>query len=271
MVVGFCSDLHLDHGYHLLFNEDRSLNRNIFTPADVLILAGDIIEIRDLFRSPDSSVYWKGTEFRHLLSQLTQAYLHVIYVYGNHEFYGSSIEKCLSQAKLLESEFSNLRILNNESVTIDNVNFFGTTLWSNLSNAISEYEARSRMNDYRRITHLNRSLRPSDTTRFHFDALHRLGEFLKSSADADNVVISHHAPSRQSKDERFRESTLNDAYMSDLDSFIIEHSPSYWLHGHLHCTNNYTIGNTRIMSNPRGYQVYEPALVQNFKIKTFTI
>lgn len=271
MIVGFCSDLHLDHGYHRLLTEDKQLNEDVFLPADVLILAGDIIEVKDIFRSDVSSMRWKTDEFRHFLGLLVKKYNKVLYVYGNHEFYNSSIEKCINRASILELEFSNLHILNNNHITIGDITFFGSTLWSDLSNPMSEYEARSRMNDYRRITHMNRTIRPSDTTRFHFESLKSINSFMNTASSEKTVIVTHHAPSRQSLDPKFRESTLNDAYMSDLDKFIYDHQPAVWIHGHLHCINDYYIGSTRILSNPRGYQLYEPGLCHNFQIKTFNI
>jgi len=271
MKVGFCSDLHLDHGYQYLIDSDGNISKEAFKPADVLILAGDIIEVRDIFRTRESSMFWKSTEFRDFLSQLLCLYKKVIFIPGNHEYYGSSIEKCHTQLKLLESEFPGLHYLQNEYIELDDVVFFGSTLWTNLSNPMSEYEARTRMNDYRKITHLNRSLRPSDTTYFHYNAISAMESFFSENSEKKKVVITHHAPSWQSKDMKFRDSTLNDAYMSNLDDFITKHSPDCWIHGHLHCINDYTIGSTQIFSNPRGYQAYEPALCKEFTIKTFNI
>jgi hypothetical protein len=47
---------------------------------------------------------------------------------------------------------------------------------------------------------------------------------------------------------------LNGAYMSDLDNFIEIHSQiKYWIHGHTHKKQNYIIGETSIVCNPRGY------------------
>ena len=43
------------------------------------------------------------------------------------------------------------------------------------------------------------------------------------------------------------------AYASDVESIIYEHEPTLWIHGHIHDTRDYMIGNTRILCNPRGY------------------
>ena len=82
MKVQIASDLHLDfdraHGEEIVFALDSfSLEP---TDADVLILAGDIWEARTNFKT---AIPW----FCELLSH----YPHVIYIFGNHEFYGMDI------------------------------------------------------------------------------------------------------------------------------------------------------------------------------------
>ena len=47
---------------------------------------------------------------------------------------------------------------------------------------------------------------------------------------------------------------LSRAYANDLEAFIRENTNiKYWFHGHIHEYNNYMIGETNIVSNPRGY------------------
>jgi len=38
-----------------------------------------------------------------------------------------------------------------------------------------------------------------------------------------------------------------------MDDYILEHKPNVWIHGHLHNTTLYKIGDTRIICNPLGY------------------
>ena len=41
---------------------------------------------------------------------------------------------------------------------------------------------------------------------------------------------------------------------SDLSDFILDRPLiKYWLHGHIHATNDYMVGDCRVISNPRGY------------------
>lgn len=43
------------------------------------------------------------------------------------------------------------------------------------------------------------------------------------------------------------------ALLSDLEPQIRRWQPALWLHGHVHDSFDYYIGNTRIVANPRGY------------------
>jgi Icc-related predicted phosphoesterase len=55
--------------------------------------------------------------------------------------------------------------------------------------------------------------------------------------------------------------------MSDLSNKIEVNGPDLWLHGHMHTSCEYTIGDTIIMNNPFGYAgvevntQYEPKMV----------
>jgi hypothetical protein len=61
---------------------------------------------------------------------------------------------------------------------------------------------------------------------------------------------------------------LNLAFASNLD-FLIHPPVSLWIHGHQHDSADYTLGDTRVVCNPRGYyphqlnQMFEPNKVVN--------
>lgn len=86
----------------------------------------------------------------------------------------------------------------------------------------------------------------------------RTVEYLKANVQAGDVVVTHHAPSEQSIDKKlYDENSLNYAYFSNLEELILDLQPSVWVHGHMHHRNNYKIGETCVISNPRGYVNYE--------------
>lgn len=67
------------------------------------------------------------------------------------------------------------------------------------------------------------------------------------------AIMTHHAPSRRSVPERFETDALSPAYASHLDSFVERSGAAAWIHGHIHTSVDYHIGQPRVISNPRGY------------------
>ena len=54
---------------------------------------------------------------------------HILYVPGNHEFYGTDIDRARSQ--LAEGCYSlGIALLDSDAIVIDDVHFIGATLWT---------------------------------------------------------------------------------------------------------------------------------------------
>ena len=84
-----------------------------FSNADVVVVAGDV------------SLGTKGIQWIYLQLKMFP----VIYVLGNHEYYCGSYPK--TQNKISElSDATNVHVLENKSIVIDDVTFHGTTLWT---------------------------------------------------------------------------------------------------------------------------------------------
>ncbi len=214
--------------------------------ADVVVLAGDIHLRTD-------GVAWAMSGFRQP----------VLYVPGNHEYYGGHFKNTLAKMKQ-RAAGTNVHVLDGEQLVIDGVRFLAATLWTDFSvtgNAVlAAMEARQRMNDFRRIRAGSfRRLRPSDVQRDHRAAASFLRETLAEPFDGKTVVVTHHAPSTRSIAERFREDTshLNAAYVNQLEA-LLGPPVSLWVHGHTHTSFDYDLLGTRVVCNPRGYIPYEP-------------
>jgi hypothetical protein len=64
---------------------------------------------------------------------------------------------------------------------------------------------------------------------------------------------------------------MNGGYHSDLSEFILDHPEIVlWTHGHTHELFDYTIGDTRIVCNPRGYIGYEE-IADKFELKVVEV
>ncbi len=215
--------------------------------ADLVVLAGDT----------DTGVM--GVRWARQFFAATR----VLYVPGNHEYYGNKIGSL--QAKLRdEAAGSSITILDDEAVEVGGYRFFGTTLWTDFEILGDRAEATREagrhpngMSDFRRIRRASdfRRFQPSDAARLHAAAKSRLIHFLESGPRERAVVISHHAPSPRSLLVRRdgRADPLDPAYASNLEGLIEANGPALWIHGHIHSARDYRIGITRVICNPRGY------------------
>lgn len=216
---------------------------------DVLVLAGDIHVGTKGFR------LFRGWMDRWML-----------YVAGNHEFYGQNLPATIRELHGLGAEGERVGsfFLEKSSVILDGVRFLGTTLWTDfeLFGADRQAEAMAAaekvMTDYRKIVAIKDGptkvmLAPQDTLRFHERAREWLTRELAKPFDGKTVVVTHHAPSLQSIAPRFRTDLATAAYASNLESLIEDHQPALWIHGHTHVACDYRIGATRVVANPKGY------------------
>jgi predicted phosphodiesterase len=262
--ITFCSDLHLELGdFSLIESPD----------ADVLILAGDIFVATELLFLTDNSHQissWaldRVYRYFNFITKCCNLYQHVIFVIGNHEHYHGEFNKTESIIKSAFKDFHNLYFLEKNSITINDVLFVGGTLWTDFNkNHLESIEtAHEIMNDYQNILFQDeigiRNFEPEDGINAHIETLGFIEDFVKHNQQKDIVVVTHHAPSKNSIHPRFSaDNLLNYAYQSDLDSFIMNNPKiKFWIHGHTHKKQDYKIGNTRILCNPRGYLGREPS------------
>lgn len=268
------SDLHSDsHPFEISSSLDY----------DVAIFAGDILEpgrnvakwIRNSVRvGPDKPA---------------------IQIAGNHEFYdtimGNELELMRANAKQHDVHF-----LDCDEVVIDRVRFLGCTLWTDFKLRIDYQgfpdepirmlsdrgrgmaEALKYTEDYRSIRHQPSGgmvsevvlrLTPMDTLRIHRCHRSWLRRKLAEPFDGRTVVITHHAPHRASLAAKFAEDWASTAFVNEMLSEFFER-PALWAHGHTHDSFDYSVGNCRVVCNPRGYmnwhgepenRVFDPGLV----------
>jgi Icc-related predicted phosphoesterase len=261
MKIKLISDVHLEFGYYDVPQDG----------ADVLVIAGDLLVVEDLHDiSPETQAFrlkehlmstrlLQVEEFRDFLAQVSQKFKHVVYVMGNHEFYGGRFFGSIEHLKFELEQYPNIHLLEQSAVVIDGITFIGGTMWTdfNRRDPLSVYDAKLMMNDYKTIRFDKngyRKLRPEDTLNRHIQTVHYFQNKLKETT-GPVVMVTHHAPSFQSIPSRFRDMpSLNGSYASDLQDLILEFSNiQYWFHGHIHDALDYKVGDCRVVCNPRGY------------------
>ena len=65
------------------------------------------------------------------------------------------------------------------------------------------------------------------------------------------MVITHHGPHPLSVHPRYAGDPVNAAFVSDLSELLPK--ADLWLHGHVHDSFDYKVGNCRVVANPLGY------------------
>jgi predicted phosphodiesterase len=206
----------------------------------------------------------------------------VLYVLGNHEFYGSSIDGAKEETKRLLAG-THVHLLDDSAVVIDGVRFLGTTLWTDFrlfgegaEQAIAIEEATRLLRDFSRIRTRESShavFTPQDSASLFERHAGWLDRKLDEPHDGPTVVISHHAPSRRSIHPRFADSLLNACFVSDAERLLRASRSQLWIHGHTHDSFDYRIDETRVVCNPRGYArdginenpLFDPNLVIDLK------
>ncbi|MBF8776286.1 metallophosphoesterase family protein [Pseudomonas fulva] len=224
----------------LLIYSDLHLEFATFIPppceADVVILAGDIARTR--------GVQWANDTFE----------CPVLYVAGNHEFYGGHVEHTLDKMKAILTE--NVHVLEKEVFIFNNTRFLGTTAWTDFSSTGNVEAAKliafECMNDFRFICAGEdaRLLRPDDLIDHNRAARAWLEQELNVPYPGKTVVITHHSPMRKVAGDKL-DSHLTAAFTNEWDDLVGK--ADLWVFGHTHRQIDTRHGRCRVISNPRGY------------------
>lgn len=230
--VQVLSDIHLDRQLHQGF-QALSQATQAAEGVDALVLAGDVAE----FHSPHCVAWFE---------LFCRKYPHVIYVPGNHDYWGKPIDETIAALSALSAKFPNLHVLRRDTVTIKGQRFIGATLW--FGDTPTARIRAKRWIDFSRI---------GDSVRL-WDEAKQDRNYLMTNVQAGDFVVTHHLPLFRSLDPRFlpRDGGLGDNcfYLHDIpELFGTSRSPSFWVHGHTHCHHDYMAGDTRVICNPWGY------------------
>ena len=269
MKIAYISDIHHEFGNQV----DVQLQERV----DVLVLVGDIDAGKKVV---DRAVFIANGNARH-----------VVFICGNHEFYGSRIDKVHTRINLDLVEYyadtktnadPELHFLNDTFVDIDGYRFAGNTCWTDFELTgdpyLSSFKAEGAMNDYRRIKffderrNIYRKLRANDVMRFNlytkFFLFEEIAHAINEGRHDKLVIVTHHGPTHMSIDPDFIGNELNPAYANNWGRKIAyEGGPKLWFHGHIHCDKDYMCGDTRVLCNPYGY----PGQRRGSRIKTVEI
>lgn len=193
----------------------------------------------------------------------------IVYVPGNHEYYGSVLEDRLT-AMRERLRGTGAHLLDGDEVVIDGVRFLGATLWTDyrasLCTALPDrnlamFQAGRMINDHRQIRTQVGAEPPAPATEFtpqHARDLHRaarnwLTERLAVAHDGPTVVITHHGPCSLAQHRRYPVGELSGAYWSDMSELFV--GVDLWVYGHTHAAVDTLVepSGMRLVSNQAGY------------------
>lgn len=200
--------------------------RNHKPRAPYLILAGDLHNAHSL---------------KNALSVLSLHYKEIFMVLGNHEFWDSSPSLVLSLKEEINREIPNVHILENETFKVEGVKIHGCTLW--FPDRPLQAVDKKNMGDFQYI----QGFEP-----WVYDQNRLSQDFLSSEVREGDIVITHHIPTFQGVSEKWRTSNLTPFFYTECNPYLLT-TPSLWVYGHTHDSQDFYLGETRFLCNPYGY------------------
>ena len=229
------SDLHVE------FYPDggKRLLESLPVLCDCLVVAGDLATVDLLDRA---------------IRLLCGRFPVVVFVTGNHEYYGAAPWVVHDVLERLSRRLSNFRWLRNSTAEVGGLKFGGTTLWFRyrpdpaLDRTWSDFSEIKGFRDF--VIAENRAA---------------LG-FLDSSLESLDVVVTHHLPTPKSIDKNFADAPTNRYFLCNVEPIPV--GPRLWIHGHVHASCDYVVGKgpLRVVANPLGYPdsknpLFDPGLL----------
>ena len=264
MNIQLLSDLHLESNPHF---------KPVPLPgADLLVLAGDIGSYQQgsLLTSLGIADFGLARFSPLPVAQGGAAWpTPVLFLPGNHEYDGLDFEETGLRLRQTCARLG-LIWLERESVVMQGVRFIGSTLWSDFDALSTREAARGDItlgqqlkarekafraaNFYLKKNHSLRDGHPMLATEVRDQGLLAqawLREALAQPFDGPTVAVTHFAPSLLSADPRYGLTPGTAGFCNSLDDLLP--LARLWLHGHLHCPNDYVSQGCRVVANPLGY------------------
>jgi len=235
MLLQYASDLHLEFPRNKSFLGWEPLKPK----ADILILAGDIVPFALMEKQRDF--------FSFVSDHFAQTY----WLPGNHEYYHSDIS--LRSGKINEQIKTNIHLINNLAVELNEVKLIFSTLWTHISME-KRMVIENSLSDFRAVTFEGRPFSAEIFNSLHKDCRQFIDNELQTPFTGKKVVISHHVPTFRHYPKKYIDSPINEGFAVDLSTKISDNGPDCWIYGHHHHNSpEFSIGKTRMLTNQLGY------------------
>lgn len=244
MKLGIHSDLHLEM-------QDLPVGF-LSTVPEVLILAGDIH-------------YTREDKLADFLLELLEIHhsMQILFVFGNHEFYrNNNMHAAEDRLKALAAGQKRLHVLQCDSVILGGIRFLGCTSWPTFESVpkaergVSARNVAECINDFRLIGRGGDKLfTVADCIELGKEQQRWLESELQKDFSGQTVVVTHFPPSVSLANPRFpTEGNPLLGYFNCANQHLIDrYQPDVWVFGHTHANFDIMSGNTRLISNQKGY------------------
>lgn len=260
MRIQLFSDLHLERY--------PDFQPKLGADLDVVVLAGDVGSYQSGSRLATGDF---GLErFSPLRPGFTCS--NVLFVPGNHEF--DSLEFDETYIRLQDTcRRLGITWLDREVVVLGGVRFVGTTLWADFEALVDKEgsttkQMQSLTKAYRAANYYlskNTTLKRGEPVlaegirAMSLECQAWLRAVLSVPFDGATVAVTHFAPSLLSADPRYGLTAGTAGFCNALDDLFA--LANVWMHGHLHCMNDYVVRGAkdgqpwacRVVANPLGY------------------
>lgn len=253
------SDLHIDVNTNILQSVPVFGFEDELDTTDLLLIAGDTSgskQVTDYYLSK-------------LQSKNTTCYIACIG--GNHLGYDRLDSDTLGNTKeciniYLRDKYKTAPVyfLENDYIDFNGYIIIGCTLYSNFNlynnTELAKNNSEYHINDFKYVTTYDdeydciRPVTSDDYIKWFNKSLQYISNICKQHSNKKIIVLTHFAPSIQSIDNKYVGNILNPYYCTDLEDFIKENNNiKLWVHGHVHSSFDYNIGDTRVICEPYGY------------------
>ena len=228
MKLAIVSDLHYE------FYGSQS-HVAIPTGVETLIMAGDIAN---------------ASRLRDVLRHYSGVVENVIYVPGNHEYYGRESMDILRRIRVPK----NVHWLRagHEVLNLNGVTFAGDTLWFGDYDGLNQMYERA-MPDFSAIW----PPKGKPASAWIYDRHAKAVKFFQT-VKAD-VFVSHHMPTPVLTAPEYIRSPINRFFSAPVFEGV-KTAPQVWCYGHTHTAGDRVLGDTRFICNPRGYPDERPGV-----------
>ena len=232
MKIAYGSDFHFEFIYY------REVPKIIESwefeeKTDLIIIAGDL--------------HVGASAVMNILELINRMHdIPILYVPGNHEYYGSSFEKENNIFRKNFDTIDGVTIFRSDSVIIDEITFLGCA--GNIDGSwqdIYQYK-HGALNDFHQISDF-------ENHDVYGRREHNFLEEVMRDTEMPMIAITHTMPSPKCISEKYKGSVLNPCFANDWEDLIFNHKPLFWICGHTHDKFELKIDETMVMCNPVGY------------------